>query len=408
LRTYSQGGAPGSWWVGAVSEQFLPALFRLRLQQYRPELFKRGLFAGLLLVMLGITAVFLVLGRPNAQRTSTAAAWAAVLLVGAFLAWELATGQVKLPLLTRPIEMQAGAQAESEESDGDAERLVNDLLSTLWTAQRLPEERFFSMESVTDEPAGSVLGTVRAPGDSAMRYALTVPLAARLVAGADVEGEGEALLRIVMDVRGEERELAVQRLQGTDQPVWFDVPLAEWAGQDVFLSLEAEALEGEPQVRWLRPQLLADHAAWLLDGLPPTATPLRYRFGEQVELVGYEFSPTDPVSGQPATVTLYWGSDAATDSNAKVFVHILDAAGEIMAQHDGLPVLNTYPLYSWQSGKIVADSHPLVWAEVDGDYSIAIGLYDPHTLERWPVWDEAGNRQPDDRLLLPFTPQEAP
>ncbi len=409
LRTYSQGSAPGGWWLSALGEQFLPALFRLRLQQYKPAPFKGELFAGLLLVMVGMTAVYLVLARPDAQRLATASAWAIVLVLGAFLAWEVATGQVKLPLLTRPAELQAGAQMVSEGGNGGSERLVNDLLSTLWTAQRLPEERFFSLESVMDEAAGASIGAVRAPGNSAIRYPMVVPPAASVVAGAEVEGEGEGevSLRIVIEDDGEKHEVAVQRLQEGDQPAWFNVSLAEWAGRDVFLTLEAEALQGESEVRWLRPQIVADHAAWLLDDLPVAAKPQPYRFGEQVQLLGYEITPADPAPGQPATVTLYWQVGATVDANAKVFVHILSATGDILAQHDAFPVQNTYPISSWQPGVIVADAHQLVWPDGADVGAIAVGLYDPDTLERWPAWI-AGDRQPDDRIVIPLTPQEAP
>lgn len=408
LRTYSKGGAPGGWWLSAVSEQFLPALFRLRLQQYKPAAFKGELFAGLSLVMLGMTSVFLVLARPSTQRLAAASVWAAILILGVFLVWEAATSQVRLPGLTRLVELEAVTPVDRGERDGATERLVNDLLLTLWTAQRLPEERFFHLESVPAELEDTSLGAVRAPGDSAIRYALTVPLASRLIAGAQIVGEGEGLIRIVIDAAGQEYEVAVERLRTSDQPIWFDIPLSEWAGEDVFLTLESEALEGEPEARWLRPQLLADQSAWLLDELPAGAAPLHYRFGEQVELVGYEIAPVNPAPGQPATITLYWQTDVTSVGDAKVFAHVLDAAGEIVAQHDALPVQNTYPLDSWQPGKIVADSHPFVWPNDAGDFSVAIGLYDPGTLERWPVSDEAGSRQPDDRLLIPLTQREAP
>jgi hypothetical protein len=36
-----------------------------------------------------------------------------------------------------------------------------------------------------------------------------------------------------------------------------------------------------------------------------------------------------------------------------------------------------------------------------GDYGIAVGVYDPVTMERLPVIDSAGRPQSDGRLVLP-------
>ena len=36
-------------------------------------------------------------------------------------------------------------------------------------------------------------------------------------------------------------------------------------------------------------------------------------------------------------------------------MHVLNPAGEILAQHDAQPVLNTYPVSVWQPGTIIAD-----------------------------------------------------
>jgi hypothetical protein len=315
--------------------------------------------------------------------------------------------RILLPGLTQTIELQETAPAEAGPARNAPERLVHDLLLTLWTAQRFPEERFFSFEQVAGSQPDSLVGAVRAAGDSALSYALTIPLSGRLVAGAEVAGDGEIDFRIVIKKDGMEHEIAAERVQAGERPFWFGLPLDEWAGQDVTLTLATEALAGEPEALWLRPQILAYHDVWLLDELPPEATPQSYRFGEHVELIGYEISPANPVPGQPATVSLFWRAEAPTNAAPKVFVHVLNEAGEIVAQHDAQPVMNSYAADLWEPGQIVADMHPLIWPEDAGDYRIAVGLYDPATLERWPVHDEAGNRQPDDRLLIPLMPEQS-
>jgi hypothetical protein len=79
----------------------------------------------------------------------------------------------------------------------------------------------------------------------------------------------------------------------------------------------------------------------------------------------------------------------------------LDRAGELAAQHDSQPVLNSYPLPNWQPGVLIADPHPLVWPDgASQQYRLSVGLYDPQTFARWPTMDAAGMRLPDDQLLL--------
>jgi hypothetical protein len=87
-----------------------------------------------------------------------------------------------------------------------------------------------------------------------------------------------------------------------------------------------------------------------------------------------------------------------------IFVHLLDEEGQIQAQHDAPPLGGAFPVADWQPGTIIADRHELVLpsqAVLDGS-ALAVGLYDPNSLERWPVTDGAGTSQPDGRALLPL------
>jgi hypothetical protein len=62
----------------------------------------------------------------------------------------------------------------------------------------------------------------------------------------------------------------------------------------------------------------------------------------------------------------------------KVFVHLMDADGNVVAQHDGVPALWTYRTWEWEPGEIVVDFHPVYLPpEVStGSYSLFVGLYD--------------------------------
>ena len=115
------------------------------------------------------------------------------------------------------------------------------------------------------------------------------------------------------------------------------------------------------------------------------------RFGDSVELIGYDRqSPlADPQS--PLSLTLHWHALATPDRNYYTFVHLLDAGGEIVAQHDGPPGEGRFPTLGWLPGEYLTDTHRLALRPdlPDGQYRLAVGLYDP-----------VANLRLGDRLLL--------
>jgi hypothetical protein len=67
-----------------------------------------------------------------------------------------------------------------------------------------------------------------------------------------------------------------------------------------------------------------------------------------------------------------------------------------------MPRRQTYPTTFWWSGEIVDDVIPIFLKETPaGTYDVAVGVYDPVTMERLPVTDESGQLLPDGRLVLP-------
>jgi hypothetical protein len=88
--------------------------------------------------------------------------------------------------------------------------------------------------------------------------------------------------------------------------------------------------------------------------------------------------------GSPLEITLHWHALETPDRNYHVYVHLLNADGVILAQHDGLPQGGGRPPYGWLPGEYVADSHMLHLPVTldDGDYQLEVGLYDPITAQR--------------------------
>jgi hypothetical protein len=103
-------------------------------------------------------------------------------------------------------------------------------------------------------------------------------------------------------------------------------------------------------------------------------------------------------------LTLYWEAihPEPLAMDYKVFVHLLNPEGAIIAQHDGEPVAGRRPTRTWRRGDTIMDTHRLTWQapEYTGPATIAVGLYEGTTLERLPAYDAQGQRWPEDRAVL--------
>ena len=127
-----------------------------------------------------------------------------------------------------------------------------------------------------------------------------------------------------------------------------------------------------------------------------------YRVGDHIRLVGYRLSSERLSAGEPLTVVLFWQSDGQAQENYTVFCHLLSASSELVAQHDGRPVLEIRPAPSWRAGEVMLDSHPIALSAdlAPGEYELSVGMYDLETLERAPTYNSVGERLPYDRILL--------
>jgi hypothetical protein len=99
------------------------------------------------------------------------------------------------------------------------------------------------------------------------------------------------------------------------------------------------------------------------------------QLGDVIALRGYDFAvDSDQAS---LALTLYWESLAATATNYKVFVHVLDAAGQIVAQVDQIPVNGIAPTHRWQPGDLIRDPYQITLPPdlLAGRYSLFAGLY---------------------------------
>ncbi len=130
--------------------------------------------------------------------------------------------------------------------------------------------------------------------------------------------------------------------------------------------------------------------------------PVQARFGESIELVGFNapsLSPARP--GDVLDVTLYWQAIHPVPEDFTVLFQLLDSQGQLVAQRDSMPDNSFSPTMLWHPGQLVADHRPLRLPStlLPGLYHLVAGLYRFENVERLPVQTEAG-ASPDDLVTL--------
>ncbi|WP_374687010.1 glycosyltransferase family 39 protein [Promineifilum sp.] len=107
-----------------------------------------------------------------------------------------------------------------------------------------------------------------------------------------------------------------------------------------------------------------------LDIAPPY--PVDAEFGGQLRLLGYDADR--PCNSAPCEVVTYWLVTAPAGGPRRIFLHLMDESGALIAQDDRLGA----PAEHWRAGDIVFQL--LTLPSLDGE--LRVGMYDPETGER--------------------------
>lgn len=160
-------------------------------------------------------------------------------------------------------------------------------------------------------------------------------------------------------------------------------------------------------------RIVAQRAAWPLGDLmvaardrvfsqPTVQTPLRVKFGDELQLIGYDLDASQARPGGQLRVTYVWQALKAIDRNYVVFNHLRDASGAQQGQRDSMPVSGLNPTPFWQAGEYIRDEYVIDIAPeaASGSYTLDFGWYDSDTGVRLPALDDTGERYRDDIVSL--------
>lgn len=123
-------------------------------------------------------------------------------------------------------------------------------------------------------------------------------------------------------------------------------------------------------------QYMATTLRLYLTSPPATMRRLNAIFGGRITLESAAFT-SRVASGEALAVDLQWSAIRAPGAAYTVFVHLDDARGHLVAQHDGPPADGLRPTDAWRPGEIVDDRRGVALpADLPpGDYRLSVGLY---------------------------------
>lgn len=104
-------------------------------------------------------------------------------------------------------------------------------------------------------------------------------------------------------------------------------------------------------------------------------------FAGGITLQGWRVDPQQ----DGTQVTLFWQTDGPLDQDLSVFVHVVDEAGRLIAQHDAAPDSGRFPATAWPAGVTIPDRHVLSVPGLGDAVRLRAGLYLPGSGVRLPL-----------------------
>ncbi|MEW5717224.1 MAG: hypothetical protein AB1817_01215, partial [Chloroflexota bacterium] len=116
-------------------------------------------------------------------------------------------------------------------------------------------------------------------------------------------------------------------------------------------------------------------------------------FGAGISLDGFEITNSTLKRGEAVALILYWHANRKLAQDYTVFVHLVDAEGNIVASVDNQPKRGAAPTSTWEAGALIVDTTVLPidsTLPIGENLSVRIGLYLPSTGQRLPILNSRG------------------
>jgi len=169
-------------------------------------------------------------------------------------------------------------------------------------------------------------------------------------------------------------------------PIPTDIPIGQYSWQ-----ISCPGTTSVPSAEYLLTE--QDDRALLSEKLQLT-------FDGLIELEGYR----KWFEGGDLHIELQWLALSAMSQDYKVFLHLLDEAGDIVRQSDFIHCRGGCPTGQWDPGQQIDDETSLSLAGLpEGEYRLAVGLYNGENGQRLEARDRFGQIVPEAYTILDST-----
>ena len=177
----------------------------------------------------------------------------------------------------------------------------------------------------------------------------------------------------------------------TGQPINNRYPVEQWSEGEILADRQRWTIPRDQAAGDYRVEIRSEGQSVVIGRISITGVPRQYEappvehvlnvnFGNKVALYGYTMQSNSKLS-----IEIIWKALDNIPTDYKVFVHLINRDGVILAQRDAMPQSNAYPTSLWLPGEFVVDTYEL--PAVDSGYALQIGLYSPDDGARLPVFD---------------------
>jgi hypothetical protein len=234
-----------------------------------------------------------------------------------------------------------------------------------------------------------------------------------------VEASGEDW-RVQMRLEGDGREA-----ETSDEHLMPAFPTSRWLPGDVFLGLATVRVPADwPAGRYHLSVHLHGPEGSVVRSLgsiriegrpilrrpPQIVHPRKDELDASIRLLGYDLEPQTLAPGDVLHLTLYWQSIETPAGNYKVFNHLVGPDGFLGGQADGLPGGSLVLTGEWVPREVLIDRYEIAIDEdaPPGDYTLYTGMYRSDDGYRLPALDGAGQRWPNDAIVVDLIAVERP
>lgn len=111
-------------------------------------------------------------------------------------------------------------------------------------------------------------------------------------------------------------------------------------------------------------------------------------FEGQIELLGYSLELDDGREALLLKLATYWRALSPMSDSYKIFVHVVDSHGRIVAQKDAVPGDGTAPTNGWLAGEVFVENTAIALASPPSaaDFTLRIGWYEAESGRRLNVY----------------------